>query len=156
MMNRVRAFLAGLADTKRARASAFDDKELAAAALLLEVAATDGHLDGSEAAAIRRALARTFGLADAELDALIAAARTRADGSVQLFGFTRCFKDNSSYDERVALIELLWEVALADGRIDHYESNLLRRIGGLLYVSDRDRGEARKRVERRQRSATAR
>ncbi len=155
MMDRVRAFLSGLSKPG-GRAHLFGDKEMAAAALLIEVAAMDGHLDPAEEAAIRRALGKAFGLHDAEVDALLAAARDRAGTSTQLFGFTRTFKENSSYAERVALIELLWEVALADGRIDHYESNLLRRVGGLLYVSDRDRGEARKRVEARHRGAATR
>ena len=44
------------------------------------------------------------------------------------------------------MIEMLWEVAFADGRLDHFESNLIRRVGGLIFVSDRDRGDARKRV----------
>ncbi len=155
MMDRVRAFLSGLSSPGET-AHAFDDKEMAAAALLIEVAAMDGRLDPAEEAAIRRALEKAFALQDDEVDALLAAARERAGRTTQLFGFTRAFKDNSSYAERVALIELLWEVALADGRIDHYESNLLRRVGGLLYVSDRDRGEARKRVESRHRGAATR
>jgi uncharacterized tellurite resistance protein B-like protein len=44
------------------------------------------------------------------------------------------------------VIEMLWEVAYADGRLHDYEASLLRRVTGLLYVSDRDSGEARKRV----------
>ena len=50
---------------------------------------------------------------------------------------------------RDKLIELLWEVVYSDGSLHAYESNLLRRIGGLIYVSDRDRGDARKRVLQR-------
>jgi uncharacterized tellurite resistance protein B-like protein len=47
------------------------------------------------------------------------------------------------------IIEMLWEVVYADGVLHDYEANLLRRIGGLIYVSDRDRGAARKRVMKR-------
>jgi len=43
-------------------------------------------------------------------------------------------------------VEMLWEVVYADGVLHDYEANLLRRIGGLIYVSDMDRGNARKRV----------
>jgi len=46
----------------------------------------------------------------------------------------------------VRILEMLWTVALADGRVDHFESNLIRRIAGLLYVSDMDSGLAKKRV----------
>ena len=52
-------------------------------------------------------------------------------------------------EERVKIIEMLWEVAYADGVVHHYEANLIRRINGLLYVSDRDSGAARKRVAAR-------
>ena len=44
------------------------------------------------------------------------------------------------------MIEMLWEVAFADGKADHYEKNLISRVAGLIFVSDKDRGEARKRV----------
>ena len=49
-------------------------------------------------------------------------------------------------EERIELIEMIWEVVYADGELHDYEANLLRRLGGLLYVSDRERGDARKRV----------
>ena len=48
--------------------------------------------------------------------------------------------------DRIAMIEMLWEVAFADGQVDHFESNLIQRIGGLLFVTDRDRGLAKQRV----------
>ena len=66
--------------------------------------------------------------------------------SVQILRFTRTVKDRFSYQERVDLIEMLWEVVYADGVSDAFENQLMRRIGGLIYVSDRDRGEARLRV----------
>jgi len=47
------------------------------------------------------------------------------------------------------MIELLWQVAFADGNVDMYEANLIRRVAGLIYVSDVDRGRAKKRVEAR-------
>ena len=51
------------------------------------------------------------------------------------------------------MIEMLWEVALADGDIHHYESNLVRRVAGLLYVPDPESGAARKRVLQRLKSS---
>ncbi|HJO87881.1 MAG TPA: TerB family tellurite resistance protein [Rhodospirillales bacterium] len=44
------------------------------------------------------------------------------------------------------MIEMLWEVAYADGNVDHFEANLISRIAGLIYVNDRGRGDAKKRV----------
>ena len=81
-------------------------------------------------------------------ETLLAAAEDRADGAVQILGFTRAVKDNYSYEERLALVEMLWEVVLADGRVDAHEAQLMRRIGGLIYVSDRDGAIARRRARR--------
>ena len=55
-------------------------------------------------------------------------------------------KDGFDQEERIRLIEMLWEVAYADGELHDYEASLMRRITGLLYISDRDSGEARQRV----------
>ena len=66
--------------------------------------------------------------------------------STQLFRFTTEVKNNFSYQERVELVETLWRVIYADGKADEYESQLMRRICGLIYVTDRDSGLARKRV----------
>jgi uncharacterized tellurite resistance protein B-like protein len=66
--------------------------------------------------------------------------------SVQWNGFTSAIKDGLDHAERVQLIEMLWEVVYADGQLHDYEASLLRRVSGLLYVSDRESGEARKRV----------
>jgi uncharacterized tellurite resistance protein B-like protein len=79
----------------------------------------------------------------------LAAAEKRAEESNQLYAFTRLAVEKLDERGRVQLIEMLWEVAYADGVLDPDEDTLLRRVAGLLYVSDYDRGEARKRVLRR-------
>lgn len=129
------------------------DVRVATAALLIEAASADGEVDAAEQAAIRQVLQRQFSLAEDELETLFAQAHAAHDAQSQLLRFTRALKDRYSEAERTEIIEMLWEVAYADGALHAYEDNLLRRIGGLLYVSDRDRGEARKRVlDRLQRS----
>jgi uncharacterized tellurite resistance protein B-like protein len=87
-----------------------------------------------------------FGLSFEEARDLLAEAERAASASVEWHGFTRAIKEGFDHIERVQLIEMLWEAAYADGELHDYEANLLRRIAGLLYVSDRDSGEARKRV----------
>jgi len=126
-----------------------DDLHLAAAALLVEAATMDGHFDSEERDAIRSALEDGFGLTADVADELIVDGERAAERSTQLVGFTRVIKDRLELEDRVKLIEMLWEVAYADGEVHHYESNLVRRIAGLLYVPDRDSGEARKRVANR-------
>ena len=152
MLNRIKSLFAALdspPDSGAAKAVAgqsFGRKELAACALMVEAAAQDGVIDAKEEAAIRGIAGRSFGLKAEEIDLLVAEATKAQDEANHLIRFTRTIKDEFDEDERIELIELLWEVAYADGILHDYEANLLRRVGGLIYVSDRARGEARKRV----------
>ena len=119
---------------------------VAAAALLVEVAAVDDSFEAAERERIFELIARRFALSEeAARDVVEEAARVVGE-SVQILRFTRTVKDRFSYEERVELIEMLWEVVYADDLSDAFENQLMRRIGGLIYVSDRDRGEARQRV----------
>lgn len=124
----------------------FNELHLAAAALLAEVAMSDDGFDDDERAAIRGLVAGRFGLSQSEAAALVEAAEKRAADSTHLLRFTRVIKDNYTPQERIDLIEMIWEVVYADGVLHDHEHSLLRRIAGLIYVSDRDRGDARKRV----------
>lgn len=122
------------------------DGRLAAAALMVEAARLDGAFDAAEREAMHDLLTRRFDLTPAEADDLIAEAAAAQEESAEFFRFTHALKEVFSHDERVQLIEQLWEVAYADGRLHDHEASLLRRVAGLLYVSDRERGEARRRV----------
>ena len=119
---------------------------LAAAALLVEAASMDGIFDAVEHAAIARLLTERFAMSPDEVDTLIVEAVEAINETGQLYGFTRVIKDRYDAAERILMIEMLWEVAIADRQVDHFESNLIRRVGGLLFVSDRDRGLAKQRV----------
>lgn len=122
---------------------------LAAGALLIEAAALDGHFDLNERSTIARILKDRFDLSAAEVGELMAAAEEKVAQSTQLFEFTRIIGRHFSTEERIELMEMLCEVVYADGTLHEHEASLLRRIGELVYVSDRDRGDARKRVLRR-------
>ena len=120
--------------------------EVAAAALLVESALMDGHFDELERSKIANLLARRFALSDAAAERLIETAENKVRRSPQLYGFTRVVKDRFEYEDRIELMEMLWEVAYADGELHDFEASLMRRVAGLIYVSDRDSGAARKRV----------
>ena len=106
----------------------------------------DGDVADAELDTIHMLLRERFALSDAEASALLAAARDSAEAAAELWSYARVIKDRFDAEERIALVEMLWEVAYADGVLHDYEAHLLRRIAGLIYVSDRDRGAARKRV----------
>ena len=113
--------------------------ELATAALLVELARADFSESGAERDAIRHLLQKRFGLAEAALDALLADAGQRADDAVSLHEFTHRLNQELPQSEKLAIVEMLWRVSYADGRIDKHEEQLIQRIAGLLHISDRDR-----------------
>ena len=87
-----------------------------------------------------------FELTEAEAESLLEIAGDKVANASQLYSFTRVVKDNFDHAERVELMEMLWEVAYADGTLHDLEASLMRRIAGLIYVPDRESGEARKRA----------
>jgi uncharacterized tellurite resistance protein B-like protein len=122
------------------------DLRLSVAVLLLEAARQDDTFDAHERAMIEQLLTKRFDLSHEECAALMAAAAARASQMVQLHGHTSQVAAEMPPDERIHLIEMLWDVAYADGVLDPEEDLLIRRIAGLIYVSDRDRVLARQRV----------
>ena len=123
-----------------------DDRQLAAAALLISAAAEDGSYDPVERDTILTLLEKSFALGPADAAELMAVAEKQAEGAVGLHRFVTILNRDLDAADKIKLIEMLWEVTYADGRLDDYEANLMRRLGGLLGVSDFERGEARKRV----------
>jgi uncharacterized tellurite resistance protein B-like protein len=123
------------------------DARLALAALLVRVAKSDGHYAPVEIARIDRVLAHRFALDPT------AAARLRADGegleaeAPDTVRFTKAIKDAVPYDDRAAVVEALWSVALADGGRDALEDQLLRLVAPMLGLSDPDSARARQRAE---------
>ena len=125
------------------------DAQVAVAAILVEAARADGHYEVSERNTIDRVLTRRFGIGER------AAAEARPEGEAlqaeasDIVRFTRAIKATVPHDERVGVVEALWEVIYADGMREAHESALMRRLAGLLYVEDREIGLARQRVAER-------
>lgn len=154
MFRTISRYLRDLSLAEDSGEDAGPEPRVAAAALLVEAASADGSFDEAERSAVITALKRQFSLDDGEVESLLKQAQSAHGEASQLVRFTQALKQRYSDAERTEIIEMLWEVSYADGALHAYEDNLLRRIGGLLYVSDRDRGEAKKRVlERLRRKA---
>jgi uncharacterized tellurite resistance protein B-like protein len=126
-----------------------DELQLCVAVLLVEAARMDDRFDGAERGMIDHLLEQKFGLSAEERHRLLATAEETAKHSSQLHPFTRTAFTRMEPEERCRLIEMLWEVAYADGVLDPEEDLLLRRVAGLIYVSDHDRIAARQRVLKR-------
>ena len=146
MIDSIRAWISGSRAENGQKNAGRNELQLALTALLIEAAYSDDHFDQVERTAIARMLERRFGLAEPEIRGLLAQGEAAALESAELFHFTRVINERLSPGERVELVEMLWEVAYADGILDEYEDSLLRRVGGLIYVPDRERGMARQRV----------
>ena len=144
MIDRVLDFLTG----RRAPALADkpDELELAVAALLIEAGRMDDQFDTAERAAIERLLQDHFDLSHDAVQSLMQAAEAAVRQSTQFFPFTREIVQRISHDDRAHILEMMWEVAYADGVLDPQEDALLRRIAGLIHVSDQERGLARQRA----------
>jgi uncharacterized tellurite resistance protein B-like protein len=144
MLDRVLVFLTGRAPPVLTDGA--EELELAVAALLIEAARMDDSFGAAERATIERLLAERFDLAPAAVRSLIADAERAVQDATQVFPFTQQVCKSLSPEARVQIIEMLWEVAYADGVLDPQEDMLLRRIAGLIYVPDGERGSARLRA----------
>lgn len=119
---------------------------LAAAVLLLEVAHTDGDFHAAEEALIGSLLKEHFSVADELLEELLELAVETRKNSSDLHQFTREINKAFSQPEKERIIEAIWQLVYADGRLDHFEEALMRQLGGLIGLSHRQLIEAKLRV----------
>lgn len=119
---------------------------VATALLLIEVAKADYADDLAEDDAMLASLKQFFALDQASAALLLEEARSTADQAVELQQFTRRLHEQLSVAEKHRVVEMLWQVALADSRLDKHEDHLVRRIAELLYVSHSDLIRIRNRV----------
>lgn len=149
MLAKIKSFLSG-GDEGESTPDANDDGVAAAAvAVFVEAAQLDGDFDEDERRVIGNILTERFQLSAEDAEALINDALREHDSPNKVYAATRLIRDVFSDEERIDVLEMLWEVAYADGEVHDYEANLVRRVAGLLYVQDRDSGRARKRVLKR-------
>ena len=110
----------------------------AAAVLLLEVAATDAGIDAAERRVIEAALIEHFGLGRSDAEALLDQAHALQQDSTSMHDFTHRLRTRLDPRARAELIEWLWRVAFADGRLDRHEEHLIRRLADLLGTPHRE------------------
>ncbi len=124
-----------------------DESRVAVAALLVIAAHADHKYEDVERMQIERALAARYGIDAAAAAALRAEGEEAERASMDLYRFTSRVKQHIPHEERAAVIEAMWRVALADGERDKHEETLMRRVTDLLGLDPRDSIEARRRVE---------
>lgn len=142
MLNRIRSLFSGDDGGEPGE----DALQAAAAALMVEAARTDDTISEAERDRIMTVARRHFNLSEEEAQDLLSAAVFDTEDVSPYHRYISIIMDRCPPGQRIWIIEMLWEVAYADGVLNDLESSLLRRIGGLLHISDVERGEARKRV----------
>mgnify|MGYP003110649775 FL=1 len=123
------------------------DARLALTALLVRVARSDNDYSPAERARIQSIISTRYGLTQADRDALLADAEALETEAPDTVRFTRAIKDAVAYEDRLAVVEALWKVVLADGQRAKEEDALLRLVVNLLGVTDVDSASTRKRIE---------
>ena len=112
--------------------------ELAGAALLMEISRADDDVSAVEQEAIRAAIRQVFHLSESEIEDIVATAEHAVDTAVSLFDFTAIVNERFTREQKVELLEMLWTVAYADDKLDHYEEYYVRKIADLLHISHSD------------------
>ena len=120
--------------------------QVAVAALLHEARRADYHQGDDEYAVAQKALAEMFGLSSEECVAVLEEGRARAEHLSSFYAPVTIVKRDFSLEERIRLVEHLWRVAYANGRLDPYEDHYVRKIAHLLYVPNTQNMLARNRA----------
>jgi len=111
---------------------------LVAAALLIETARADFTQDAAEQAAIEQLLSSSLKLDKHEVHELVVAAENKVDDATSLYEFTREINDHYSPEQKIQLIQSMWTVAYADGKLGKYEEHIIRQVADLTYVPHQD------------------
>jgi uncharacterized tellurite resistance protein B-like protein len=146
MIDALKTFFAELTDSPAPDRFADNDYRLAAAALLIHAVAIDGVISQAERDKLHAVIAQRFNLDEAATDELIDKATEAENDAIDLYRFTSLL--NRTLDEagRQRMIEMMWQVTFADGRVTEFEDNLIWRAADLLGVSSRQRVEIRAQV----------
>ena len=150
MFDSFRKFLSEVSDgDKHPTHFEHNDYRLAAAALLVHAAAIDGDVSDAERGKLRVLIKQQFELDEATTDELVAEATEAENESIDLYHFTSVINGSLNEEGRRRVVEMMWEIAYADGDVDEFERNLIWRAADLLGISSRDRIELGHRVASR-------
>ena len=117
--------------------------------LMIEAANTDGEITQDELNKISHSLINIFKEDPKVVEASLTKAFENKDNSKSLYYYTSKLNKSFSNENKIKLIEVLWEIILADNEIHDFETNLIRRLAGLLYISDVECGNAKIRAGNR-------
>ena len=120
--------------------------EVLIVALLIHAAKIDENYTDKEKQIIKKAIINLKQIKPDKAEEIIKKGEEKERDSNQIVEFTKEIKKNPM-DYRIKIIEILWKIVYSDGTSDGYESNLIRRVCGLLYVSDKDSGAIKLKIQ---------
>ena len=124
----------------------FNTVQIAISTLMIQTAVYDGTFDEQEKSKILELIKKYFNFNEDQKLTLFKIAMKVNDDSNDMQQFTSVLNHNLSEEEKLNIIEMLWKIIISDGHIDDYENALIRKISGLLYISDRDVGLIKKKL----------
>jgi uncharacterized tellurite resistance protein B-like protein len=124
------------------------DVRVAVCALFLEMANIDGKFSASEQDHVISLLKRQYGLSDQHVVELMGASQKGLKDSIDLWQFTNLINQNYSRDEKIQIIEMVWQIVYADGRLDKHEDYLVHKLAKLLRLTHKDLIDAKLKVLR--------
>ncbi len=117
--------------------------------LMVEAAGADGQIADDESILISEIIAAQFELSEPEMATILDEAVNDFHDRIEIHSLMRQLRDVADYEERVGVLELVWMVVLSDNRLDKIEAQLMRRLAGLLFISDVDSGLAARTARKR-------
>ena len=115
-------------------------------ALLVEAASIDGEIGNDEKNQIENILVERLNLDKIEAEKILEQTISESEEQIEIWSKTNDIRKELDYEERLNILELMWEIVLVDDVLDVFEAQLMRRVSGLLYISDIDSGTSKKRA----------
>ena len=131
---------------KKEKKENLNSKNILIAALLIHAAKIDENYTDIEKKIIKKALISLNNISSDQAEELMKYAEKKEEESNQMIEFTREIK-KYPMEFRLKIIEIIWKIVYSDGTSDSYEFNIIRRICGLLYISDKDNGIIKTKVK---------
>lgn len=157
MLDKLRHFIADVVSPAAQENQSFDETgyKLAATALFVHVISLDGEPSDAEKRKLHELIETRFGLDPGTADRLIASATLVEGEAVDLYHFTSVIMRSVNDEGRLRIVEMMWELVYADGRVSEFEENVVWRAADLLAIASRDRIELKHRVAGKQSAANS-
>ena len=125
-----------------------EDLKIATCALFLEIANIDDEFSDEERASILAVIQSEYGLSETQALEVARRAASELEGSIDMWKFTNLINENYDEAERIRVVELLWRVVYADGKLDKHEDYLVHKLARLLRLTHKQLIAAKLKVSR--------